>query len=136
MVTGTAAVGDHSRSELRLKDYRPSDPKDMKILAGLEPGVSLGEYDVHTNTNKQFQRYDTKVISDPLEWCRGESPWGQPVAPPCTVLEYLWAYPMAGLQPYVGESVGLFGAIEIGFENGPFLMNNDYHLISQVVCVG
>ena len=41
-----------------------------------------------------------------------------------------------GLAPYVGESVGLFGAIEIGFEHGPFLMNRDYRLVSRVVSVG
>jgi len=34
------------------------------------------------------------------------------------------------------ESVGLFGAIEIGFINGPFLLNNHYKIESEVVCVG
>jgi hypothetical protein len=58
------------------------------------------------------------------------------VAAPCTVLEYLWAYPMRGLAPLVGESVGLFGAIEIGFVSGPLLLNRPYHLESEVVCVG
>ncbi len=43
---------------------------------------------------------------------------------------------MQGLRPYVGESVGLFGAIEIGYENGPFLLNRQYHLQSEVICVG
>lgn len=136
VATGTAAVGDHSRSELREKDYRPCDPKELRILNRLEPGMSLGTYDVHTSTDKQFHRYDTNVISDPLSWFREASPWGESVAAPCTVLEYLWAYPMQGMRPYIGESVGLFGAIEIGFEHGPFLMNRDYRLISKVLCVG
>jgi hypothetical protein len=43
---------------------------------------------------------------------------------------------MQGLLPYVGESVGLFGAIEIGYVNGPFLLNRQYHIESEVVCVG
>ena len=98
--------------------------------------MSLGTYDVHTSTDKQFHRYDTNVISDPLSWFREASPWGESVAAPCTVLEYLWAYPMQGMRPYIGESVGLFGAIEIGFEHGPFLMNRDYRRISKVLCVG
>ena len=51
-------------------------------------------------------------------------------------MEYLWGYSMNGLGPLVGDSVGLFGAIEIGFEKGPFMMNRDYHLESRVVCVG
>jgi hypothetical protein len=136
VATGTAALGDHSRSELRRKDLRPCDPSELRILNRLRAGLSLGEYDVFTDPTKQFQRFDTKVISDPLSWYRESSPWGEPVAAPCTVLEYLWAYPMQGLQPLVGDSVGLFGAIEIGFVNGPLLMNRNYHLSSEVVCVG
>ena len=134
--TGTAALGDHSGSELRRKDYRPCDPSELKILNRLSAGLSLGEYDVVASTEKQFHRYDTQVISDPLSWYRDGSPWGDVIAAPCTILEYLWAYPMKGLQPLVGESVGLFGAIEIDHINGPFVMNRPYHLASRVVCVG
>ena len=43
---------------------------------------------------------------------------------------------MQGLAPLVGESVGLFGAIEIGAVNGPLLLNRDYVISSEVVCVG
>lgn len=134
--TGTAAVGDHSHSELRQKDLRGCDPSELKILGRLSPGLCLGEYDVFASPEKQFQRYDSNVISDPLEWYRHESPWGEVVSAPCTVIEYLWGFPMQGLRPYVGESVGLFGAIEIGFVNGPFLLNRHYKISSEVVCVG
>jgi hypothetical protein len=134
--SGTAAVGDHSKSELRAKDLRPCDPADLRILNRLSPGLSLGEYDVFASPEKQFQRFDTNVISDPLDWYRHESPWGEPVAAPCTIIEYLWGYAMNGLGPLIGDAVGLFGAIEIGFVNGPFLMNQNYHLKSNVICVG
>ncbi len=133
---GTAALGDHSGSELRTRDLRPGDPAELKILNRLSAGLSLGSYDVLATPDKQFQRYDAGLISDPLDWYRHGSPWGDVVAAPCTIVEYLWAYPMEGLRPYVGESVGLFGAIEIGFVNGPFLLNRRYHLESEVVCVG
>jgi len=136
--TGTAAMGDHSQSELRKKDMRPCDPSELKILHRLSPGFDLGTYNVITTTDKQFQRFDTHVISDPLDWYRDKdaSPWDDVVAAPCTILEYLWAYPMEGLQPYVGESVGLFGAMEIGFTNGPLVLNHPYRITSEVVCVG
>ncbi|MDA9064527.1 hypothetical protein OAD22_10505 [Pseudomonadales bacterium] len=133
---GTAALDDHSQSELRRKDLRPCDPAELKILHQLQPGMSLGEYDVFASTSKQFERYDQRLISDPISWYRDGSPWGEVVAAPSTILEFLWAYPMQGLKPYVGESVGLFGAIEIGFTAGPFLLNQDYHLQSHVICVG
>lgn len=134
--TGTAALGDHSRSELRAKDLRPCDPEELRILNRLHQGLSLGTYDVLATPDKQFGRYDTNVISDPMTWYRAGSPWGDVVAAPCTIIEYLWAYPMQGMAPYVGESVGLFGAIEIGFVNGPFLMNHNYRIESEVICVG
>jgi hypothetical protein len=134
--TGTASLGEHNKTELRDKDYRPCDPSELRILHRLHEGLSLGEYEVHTSPTKQFERYDSNVISDPLEWYRGDSPWGEPVAAPATVLEYLWAVPMRGMNPYLGEMVGLFGAIEIGFHSSPLLMNRDYHLSSKVLCVG
>ncbi|XOV82692.1 MAG: hypothetical protein ACFHXK_17750 [bacterium] len=133
---GTAALGDHSQSELRRKDMRPCDPTELKILNRLHPGLSLGHYDVLATPDKQFQRFDSRVISDPLPGYRKPDHWPEVVAAPCTIIEYLWAYPMQGLSPYVGESVGLFGAIEIGFTNGPFLLNRPYHLVSEVICVG
>ena len=133
---GTAALGDHSRSELRTKDLRPCAPSDLKILNRVEPGMSLGEFDVFAAPDKQFERYDLGLISDPLTWYRDGSPWGDAVAAPCTIIQYLWGYPIRTLQPYMEGSVGLFGAIEIGYTNGPFLLNRNYHLASEVICVG
>ena len=134
--TGTAAVGDHSNSELRRKDLRPCDPSELRILNEVEPGMSLGEYDVFADPGKQFERYDANLISDPLPWYREASPWGESVAAPCTIIQYLWGYPIKTLDPYLKGSVGLFGAIEIGYHNGPFLLNRNYHLVSKVICVG
>lgn len=134
--SGTAARGDHSRSALRTKDLRPCEPSELRILNRLHAGQSLGSYDVEAAPDKQFRRYDGNLISDPLDWFRDASPWAEPVAAPCTVIEYLWGYPMQQLQTLIGDSVGLFGAIEIGFRNGPLLLNRLYHLHSEVVCVG
>ena len=136
VATGTASLGEHVSTELRNKDYRPCDPSELRILHRLHAGLSLGEYDVHTAPTRQFERFDANLISDPLDWYRHESPWGEPVAAPATVLEFLWAYPMQGMRPYLGGMVGLFGAMEIAFHNGPLLMNRDYHLVSKVLCVG
>ena len=133
---GSAALGDHSQSALRSKDLRACDSSELKILNRVHAGMSLGEYDVFASPEKQFMRYDNNLISDPMTWYREESPWGEVVAAPCTIIEYLWAYAMQGLNPYVGESVGLFGAIEIGYAHGPFLLNQNYHLSAEVICVG
>lgn len=133
---GTAAIDDHSHSALRTRDLRPCDPSELRILHKLSPGLSLGTYDVLAAPDKQFERYDKGLISDPLAFYRTGSPWGDVIACPATFVEYLWGYPMQGLQPLVGESVGLFGAIELGQVNGPFLLNREYRIESEVVCVG
>ncbi|XOV88439.1 MAG: hypothetical protein ACFHX7_00830 [Pseudomonadota bacterium] len=134
--SGTAAVNDHTQSELQTKDLRPCDPALLKILHRLSPGLSLGCYEVNASPDKQFERFDRGLISDPIDYYRHGSPWGDVIACPSTFIEYLWGYPMAGLQPLVGESVGLFGAIEIGQVYGPFLLNRKYLLESEVICVG
>lgn len=134
--SGTAAIGDHSQSELQVKNLRPCEPSELRILNRLSEGLSLGTYDVFASPEKQFGRYDNKVISDPMSWFREASPWGEVVAAPCTILEFLWAYPMQGLRPYLGEHVGLFGAIEVGHVHGPFLLNRNYQIEGNVVCVG
>ena len=135
--TGTAALGDHSKSELRRLDYRPCDPEELRILKKVKPGMRLGTYDIAATTDKQFERYDNNLISDPMTWYKTSSPWGDPIAAPCTILEFLWANAMKGLGPLVGESTGLFGAMEIGYTNGPFIMGRDekYRVECEVVCV-
>ena len=133
---GTAAVGNLSHSALQTRDLRPCDPGELRILNRLEPGMSLGEYDVFVSAEKQFERFDNNLISDPLDWFREPSPWGGVLGAPCTVVQYLWGCPMAVLGPLAGESVGLFGAIEIGFDEGPFLIDRNYHIESHIVCVG
>lgn len=134
--TGTAAVDDHSQSELRRMNLRPCDPSELRILNRIRAGMSLGEYEVFASPEQQFARYDQGLISDPMAWYRDGSPWGEVVAAPCTIIQYLWGYPNRALAPDVEESVGLFGAIEIGFTNGPFLLNRHYRLVSEVICVG
>jgi hypothetical protein len=136
VATGTAAVGDHDTSELRARDLRPGDPAQLKILNRIATGMSLGHYELTMAPDKQFDRYDKGLISDALPIFRSNERYGEPVAAPCTYVEYLWGPPMAGLRPHTGEAVGLFGAIEIGNVAGPFLLNRPYHVDSSVVCVG
>lgn len=133
---GTAALGNHSRSELRARDLRPCDPSELKILRNVSDGLSLGHFELEMTPDKQFDRYDRKVISDPLEVYRSGVKWGEPVAAPCTFVEYFWGPPTRELRPHVGEAVGLFGAIEIGHVDGPLLLNRAYHIDSEVVAVG
>lgn len=132
---GTASIGEHEDTAIRRRDLRPCDPAELKILHRLSPGLSLGHYDVFAAPERQLGHLEVDEISDPLAWYRDSSPWGGPVAAPSTALQSLWAPVMAGLMPLVDDSVGLFGAIEIGFHQ-PMLLSQHYHIESEVVCVG
>lgn len=133
---GTASLDADSGTALRSIDYRPCDPEELKILRKVKPGMSLGNYDVVANTELQFERFDRNLISDSLDWYRHDSPWGGPIAAPCTVLEFLWGSAMIGLGPLVEKATSLFGAMEIAFAKGPMLMGQRYHIEASVVCVG
>lgn len=132
---GTAAIGDHSNSELRRKNLHPCHPEELRILRRCKPGMSLGSYDIVAKTDVQFERYDRNLISDPMTWYKEGSPWGDPIAAPCTILEFLWGNAMRGLGPLVEESTGLFGAMEISYTNGPLIMGKKYRIDCEVVCV-
>jgi hypothetical protein len=136
VAAGTAALGGHSASELQTRDLRACDPSELKILPKVHANLSLGEYDHFASPERQFQLYDQGLISDPLDWYRTGSPWGDVIAAPSTLVQTLWGVPMDGLRPHVGDAVGLFGAIEIGQVHGPLILNREYHLSSEVVCVG
>ena len=133
---GTACIDDHSGSELRSGDVRPCDPSELKILSHLAPGLSLGSYDVEVTSEKQFSLYDSGLISDPLNWYREKSPWGQAIACPSTIVQQLWGVPIASIESSLEDRVGLFGAIEIGHVNGPMFLDRAYRIESEIVCVG
>ncbi len=133
---GTAGLDNLARAYLHTIDLRAGDAAELKILQRATPGTSLGEYPLHLTAEKQFERFDRGLLSNPLPLFRETSKWGGVVACPSTFIQYLWGPPMAGLRPLVGEAVGLFGAIEIAQINGPFLLDRDYVIRSEVVSVG
>ena len=69
-----------------------------QVLNRVKPGMSLGSYDIHTRTAKQYQRYD-EALCDPLPWYR-KLALGRLCRCSCTVMEYLWGYSMNGLGPW------------------------------------
>ena len=134
---GTASLYDHSLSALKMRDLKPTDPGSLRILKPLQIGQSLGEYTLAPDAERLRQRLDAGLISTPLRWYSGDSPWGGPIAPPSLVVELLWGPPMRGLTAAIGKTggVGLFGAIEVAHHNGPVLQDRTYAVSARVVAV-
>jgi len=134
---GTASLYDHSASALKTRDLRAADPDSLRILKPLRAGQSLGEYVVAPDAKLFCQRLEAKLVSAPLPWYSGPSPWGGPVAPPSLVVEVLWGAPMRGLNAIIHRNggVGLFGAIEVAHHNGPVFQDRTYTINAHVVAV-
>ena len=113
--TGTAGVDNYERSAPQTQDLRSCEPKELRILNKLYPGMSLDQYEVFVLADKKIQRFDAGLISDPLRCYKDSSLFGGILPASCTVIEYLWSYSIQAIAPYIEESVGLFGAIEIAF---------------------
>ena len=136
VATGTAAMGDHTQSELQKKNRYPCDPSELRILKDLYEGMELATYDMVADPAKQHQRLEKGVISDPLDWYGEASPWGGPVACASTYVHYMWGPPTQKLSHITDNAVGLFSAIELGNVNGPFLLGKKYHFESHVISIG
>jgi hypothetical protein len=133
---GTASMYDHSLSALKVRDLKAVDPGSLRILKPLRIGQSLGEYTVTPDVKKFRERLDAGLVSTPLPWYSGASPWGGPIAPPSLLVEMLWGPPMRGLNAAIGKGgVGLFGAIEVAHHNGPVLQDRTYAVCARVVAV-
>jgi hypothetical protein len=132
---GTASVGDpDAQSALLQLDVSRYESSDLKILAGLQRGDEIPAAEVAMPSEVQTSRLD--VITEPLEWYRGDSPWGGPVASPATIVHFLYAHPARVIGRNAGKAVGLFGAIEVRHVNGPLVLDETYRIGGEIVAVG
>jgi acyl dehydratase len=109
----------------------------LRILKPLRVGQSLGEYEVTADATRFRQRLAAGLISQPLSWYSGASPWGGSIASPSLLVELLWGAPMRGVTAAIGSAggVGLFGAIEVAHHNGPVFHDHRYSVTASVAAV-
>jgi hypothetical protein len=132
---GSAAAGNPGEPTALLR--RPLDrfePGELRILQGIGPGTKFEPVDGRLDLQPQVDRMD--VITEPLEWYTGDSPWGGPIAMPTSMVQMLYAKSLATLRGQMGGAVGLFGAIEIRNVNGPVRVDTPYRVTGQVIAVG
>lgn len=132
---GTASVGDPDEPSALLQiDTSRFDAGELRILADVKPGDVIPGAEVAMPSDHQQERLD--VITEPLEWYDGSSPWGGPVASPATVVHYLYGHPARVIGSKAGQAVGLFGAIEIRHKSGPLVLDETYRVGGEIVAVG
>ena len=136
VMSGTASLGDHSRSELRSKDLRPADPSTMRILRNLRVGMTISTVHSALESEKQLGRIRRQWMSDPIpEYAARSTKWHGILASPSSVVDLLWGVPTAIWRKEIGDAVGLFGAIEVAQHDGPLLLDTEYQVDAKIIAL-
>lgn len=137
---GTASVGKHDEpTALRALDLRTHEAPAPRILAGVRAGDEIPKTRHHVSARRQEELLDNGLVTEVLDWYRGGSPWGGAIVLPQQVIHVLYTAAVAHLTPIVtnnGGGVGLFGAMEIEYTNGPLLLDRDYDFAGDILAVG
>jgi hypothetical protein len=133
---GTAAVGEPGVvSALMGRDVSKYPPGELRILAKASAGDRFPEMPVEVTPLIMENRL--RVITDPLPWYVGDSPWGDPLATPCHMVDLMRAAGDAYLRSVQqAEAVPLYGAIEVRNVNGPVFAGRAYRNGGAIVSLG
>jgi hypothetical protein len=141
---GTASLGDHSRSDLALRDRRTCDDSNLRMLKGVKPGQHLGRVERQARRDEQDSAIANGSLNEPLTWYQERSPWGAPIASIGSTASLMFrilvgdgnAHHHDRISPHIGDVSGMFGALEIAYENGPVFLDRPYTVEGTVLGVG
>lgn len=132
---GTAGLGQDPRSELRqrLASQEKSDTAGLRILSRMKLGPLGDEARTRLAASDTTRRLDT--LTESLPAYRGEDArWPGPVLPPQACVQ-LFASVHRERFDLASKAVGLFGAIEIQFLDGPLYADRDYATRAEVLAL-
>ncbi|MBW1710674.1 MAG: hypothetical protein JRG97_13585 [Deltaproteobacteria bacterium] len=134
---GTASIGSPPEaSALRERVNKLYAPGEVRILEHLKAGMDVQPITVNVPTDNSRQRFER--ITEPLDWYVKESPWGGPIL---TAPQMINALRQCMIETYDQEGsrkgvVGLFGALEFRYLNGPVFCDKDYINSGRIIAVG
>ncbi|HZU77019.1 MAG TPA: hypothetical protein VFA70_09665, partial [Dehalococcoidia bacterium] len=134
VLDGTASIG--RPAELSIVEQRIEQPLprgETRILAHLEPGLQTDAYPTRFDSARMAR--SLAVLTEPLDWYTGPSPWGGPIVNPGIAVGPM-RVPEAAFRLRENRAVGLFGAIEIRHLNGPIFVDRDYTCSGELLAVG
>jgi hypothetical protein len=137
---GTVGVGAPDEpSALRSIDLHEHPASELRILAGLAEGDELPSARRAIPSARQQALLDDGLVTEVLDWHRGESPWGGAVVVPQLVVHELHRVATAHLDPLVagnGDALGMFGALEIANVHGPLVVDRAYDMAVRIHALG
>ena len=131
---GSVSMGNpQETSYIRGLELKNAAPDELRILAGLEAGQELPTTEVLLTQEEMDKNLET--ITDPLDWYKGESPWGEAIVNPSAMYHAMMLTPQIPEGQRV-DAVGFFGATEIRNINGPIKVGVPYQASGKLICVG
>lgn len=121
---GTAASGPpdlESFLRQRLKAVRPAE--DLRILKKSKVGDMCRDVPARLELSRNHKRLE--FITEPLPEYEDPGVWGERVAPPAIAIDAMREVETPLFKPDEAF-VGLFGAIEVQWLDGPVFMEHDY----------
>lgn len=132
---GTASIGSPADpTALRKRIAQPYPPGNLRILADLEKGMEIPPLTVNASSEQNRERLPR--ITEPLDWYAGKSPWGGPVMTAPQVTHCLRLAMIAFHEKTRKDVVGLFGALEFRYLEGPLFCDKDYVNKGKILLVG
>jgi hypothetical protein len=134
VLEGTASgARPTNQTMVRQRLSRAPAPTEVRILSNLKVGQELPLVPARLEMKSLERRLS--VITEPMDWYAGQSPWGGPIAHPGAVVHLIRAAEQV-VRREIRGAVGLFGATEIAHLNGPVFIDHDYEVGGTVIAVG
>lgn len=131
---GTAwSGGDDPRSALRLRLAQHRAAADLRILAGSRVGDSVTDVQSRLDSTTALRRLDG--VTEALPEYRDPALFGGLVAAPAVAIDALRVVEEPLFR--AGKAfVGMFGAIELEFLDGPVFLDRDYRADGRILALG
>ncbi len=131
---GTAWVGgDDPGSTLRLRIAAQRPAIDLRILKTTKVGDTVRDIPSRLDGAKSLLRVED--VTEPMPEYRDARVIGELVAAPAVAIDALRVVE-GPLYASVGDFVGMFGAIELQYLDGPIFLDHDYLADATVIALG
>jgi hypothetical protein len=137
VLVGRGTVGGPAATGLSaLRQIEPlNDPSHARILRNVSAGDAILPSTDTIDGNDLAQRNQHSLITEPLQWYAGTSPWGGPIVPPSAVIDAANRVVSAALLPKLPPAVGMWSALEVQFVRGPVFSDVAYAVSGKVVAI-
>ncbi len=136
VMSGTAALGEDPASEIQTRLQSVRTPTDIRMLSNVVPDKPSPVLTAKADDAAIEERL--QVITEPMslytENAEDNKTWGGRVLPIAPFV-HLFRGVEIEIAPINGDYVGLYGAIEVQYLNGPVVSNTEYQLNGHALAV-